>query len=50
VIIEHRLDVLFEYVQRVMVMHEGRPIYDGDPQGVSKDSRVVEAYLGGEVT
>jgi branched-chain amino acid transport system ATP-binding protein len=50
VIIEHRLDVLFEYVQRVMVMHEGRLIYDGDPQGVSKDSRVVEAYLGGEVT
>jgi ABC-type branched-subunit amino acid transport system substrate-binding protein len=50
VIIEHRLDVLFEYVQRVMVMHEGRLIYDGDPQGVFKDSRVVEAYLGGEVT
>jgi len=49
IVIEHRLDILFEYVQRVMVMHEGRLIYDGDPDGVTKDRRVVEAYLGGEV-
>lgn len=47
IVIEHRIDVLLEYVQRVVVMHEGKVIYDGDPSRVIKDRRVVEAYLGG---
>jgi len=45
-IIEHRLDVLFDYVERVLVMHQGKIICDGPPDYVVKDERVVDAYLG----
>ena len=45
-IIEHRLDVLFEYVERVLVMHQGRIIVEGTPDEVVSDPLVEEAYLG----
>lgn len=45
-IIEHRLDVLFDYVERVLVMHEGKILFDGSPAAAGEDERVVEAYLG----
>lgn len=46
-IIEHRLDVLFEYVDRVMVMHQGRIIAEGTPEEIVENPDVEEAYLGG---
>ncbi len=46
-VIEHRLEVLFDYVERVIVMHEGRVLTEGTPEEVSKDPRVLDAYLGG---
>lgn len=45
-IIEHRLDVLFERVDHVFVMHQGRLISEGRPEQVTRDERVIEAYLG----
>ena len=45
-VIEHRLDVLFDYVTRVLVMHQGKVIFDGDPKAAAKDPAVVDSYLG----
>ena len=47
VVIEHRLDVLFDYVDRALVMHQGKIIFDGNPADAAKDAVVVDAYLGG---
>ena len=46
VVIEHRLEVLFDYVERVLVMHQGRIIFSGHPDEAVKDAAVVDAYLG----
>ncbi len=45
-IVEHRLDITLEYVDRVYAMHQGRIIAYGTPDVVLKDPQVVEAYLG----
>ena len=45
-VIEHRLEVLFDYVERVIVMHEGRVLVEGTPEKIVEDPRVLDAYLG----
>ncbi len=47
VVIEHRLSVLFDFVERVLVMHEGKLIFDGTPEDCVNDAKVLESYLGG---
>src|SRR5947208_4086067 len=46
VVIEHRLEVLFDYVERVLVMHQGKILFDGKPEAAVEDEAVVDAYLG----
>lgn len=50
VMIEHILDSLLEVSEQVLILNNGEVLYNGDPQGVFKDQKVVECYLGeGEV-
>jgi branched-chain amino acid transport system permease protein len=47
IIIDHDMDSLFELVERVTVMQEGRVLVEGTPDEIKGNSKVQEAYLGG---
>ena len=46
-LIEHRLDIALQYVDRVYAMHLGRVIAEGRAEEVLSSTVVVESYLGG---
>ena len=46
--IEHDMDLVFRFANRIMVMVGGRILVEGTPQEISADRRVREVYLGGE--
>jgi branched-chain amino acid transport system permease protein len=47
IIIDHDMDSLFELVERVTVLQEGRVLVEGAPEEIKGNSKVQEAYLGG---
>ena len=44
--IEHDMDLVFHFANRVVVLAAGAIIFDGKPAEATKDARVREAYLG----
>ena len=47
VLVEHDMDAVFELAERIMVMHDGSRLTEGDVESIQKDERVQQAYLGG---
>jgi branched-chain amino acid transport system permease protein len=49
IIIDHDMDSLFELVERVTVLQEGRVLVEGTPSEIKGNKAVQDAYLGGVV-
>ena len=47
IIIDHDMDALFELVERMTVLQEGRVLVEGAPDEIKTNAKVQEAYLGG---
>jgi branched-chain amino acid transport system permease protein len=47
IVIDHDMDSLFELVERVTVLQEGRVLVEGTPEEIKANPEVQEAYLGG---
>ena len=46
--IEHVMQAIMENAHRVIVLHKGRLIAQGEPRSIANNSEVIEAYLGEE--
>jgi len=47
IIIEHDMDIVFRYSERVIVMHQGKIIADGEAEEVRRSEEVKKVLLGG---
>jgi len=48
IVIEHIMAAMMRLAQRIVVLHHGEKIAEGRPEAISRDPRVVDAYLGEE--
>jgi branched-chain amino acid transport system ATP-binding protein len=46
VIIEHKIRYLMGLIHRVIMMHEGKIIFDGNPEDVEKEEQIRKVYYG----
>ena len=45
-IVEHNMRIVAGWCDRAVVLQFGQKIYEGTPDGLTRDQRVVDAYLG----
>jgi branched-chain amino acid transport system ATP-binding protein len=45
-IIEHDMDVVFSYADRIVAMHQGTILADGTPDQIRRDQRVLTTLIG----
>lgn len=48
-IVEHEMQLVMRYCDRVIVMHQGQVLAEGTPEEIRSNAAVIEAYLGGAV-
>jgi branched-chain amino acid transport system ATP-binding protein len=48
-LVEHVMRVIMSLADRIVVIHHGEMIVQGEPQAVVRDKAVIDAYLGEEV-
>jgi branched-chain amino acid transport system ATP-binding protein len=46
VFIEHDMDLVFRFAERISVLVSGRVLTEGTPDEILADARVREVYLG----
>ena len=46
VVIEHDMDVVFTYSDRIVAMHEGTILADGTPEEIRRNERVTTTLIG----
>jgi len=44
--VEHDMDIVFGYSDRIIALHEGRVLADGPPAAIEADRRVVDTVIG----
>ncbi|MEA3254112.1 MAG: ABC transporter ATP-binding protein [Chloroflexota bacterium] len=47
-IVEHRLEILFEFASWIYVMDKGKTVAEGNPEDIVKEPAFYQAYLGKE--
>jgi branched-chain amino acid transport system ATP-binding protein len=45
-LVEHVMKVIMSLADRIVVIHHGEKIAEGEPEGVVRDKAVIDAYLG----
>ena len=46
VIIEHDMDIVFRYSERIVVMHQGSILADGTPDEIRRNDAVTTTLIG----
>jgi len=46
IVVEHVIKAIMALSDRILVIHQGTKLVEGNPQEIMKDPRVIEAYLG----
>ncbi|MFC1959308.1 ABC transporter ATP-binding protein [Chloroflexota bacterium] len=49
-LVEHVMKVIMSLADRIVVIHHGEKLAEGEPQAVVQDKAVIDAYLGEETT